>query len=94
MATLVDLKPFPVVSGKYLFWFTPENIGFSVTCQNVVGVNAQGDTFEEALENSLTMAAFVEDCVSEIAKEKPTPKKNSKAQPQRSKPVKSRKTRK
>jgi len=77
MTATVDLKPFPVVHGKYLFWFTPEDVGFSVTCQNVPGVNAQGDTFEDALKDALSMAPFVEKCLAEIAAGKiaRTPKK-------------------
>lgn len=71
MSVIADLKPFPVVMGKYLFFFTPaEEGGFSVTCQNLAGVNAQGDTFEEALENAVGMASFVEQCQNEIAAEK------------------------
>jgi predicted RNase H-like HicB family nuclease len=67
MAVMTELKPFPVVHGKYLFYFTPSNEGgFSVTCQNVPGVNAQGDTFEGALEHAASMAAFVEDCRREF----------------------------
>ncbi len=63
MTVIDELKPFPVVHGKYLFYFIPaEEGGFSVTCQNVSGVNAEGDTFEAALENALSMAAFVEEC--------------------------------
>ena len=62
MSTTTEMKPFPVVHGRYLFWFTPEDTGFSVVCQNVAGVNAQGDTFEEALSNALSMAPFVEEC--------------------------------
>lgn len=60
-----ELKPFPVVRGKYLFWFSPEDVGFSVTCQNLAGVNAQGDTFEDALAHAASMAAFVEECQSD-----------------------------
>lgn len=72
MSVTADLKPFPVVKGKYLFFFTPaEEGGFSVTCQNLPGVNAQGDTFEEALEHATSMAIFVEQCQKEIAAEKP-----------------------
>lgn len=71
MPVAVDLKPFPVVSGKYLFWFAPaEEGGFSVTCQNVAGVNAQGDTFEDALSHASSMAAFVEECQTDIANKK------------------------
>lgn len=65
MSITAEMKPFPVVHGKYLFWFTPEDVGFSVVCQNVPGVNAQGDTFEEALEHALSMAPFVEECLAE-----------------------------
>lgn len=61
-----NLKPFSVVSGPYLFWFTPSSEGFSVTCQNVPGVNAQGDTFEEALHDANICAAFVEECRRDI----------------------------
>lgn len=60
------LKPFSVVYGKYLFWLTPEAKGFSVTCQNVPGVNAQGDTFEDALAHAVSMAEFVAECRAEI----------------------------
>ncbi len=69
MSVITDVMPFPVVSGKYLFWFTPaDEGGFSVSCQNVHGVNAEGDTFEEALEHAKSMAAFVEECHAELAK--------------------------
>jgi len=73
MTATVDLKPFPVVHGRYLFWFTPEDVGFSVACQNVPGVNAQGDTFEDALENALSMAPFVEECLAEFSPGRPKP---------------------
>lgn len=71
MDTAAELKPFPIVSGKYLFWFesAPEG-GFSVSCQNVPGVNAEGDTFEEALADAMKCAAFVEECLADIAEEK------------------------
>lgn len=78
MSVTVDLKPFPVVHGKYLFWFTPEDVGFSVTCQNVAGVNAQGDTFEDALKNAVSMAPFVEECQKELPGMKPSDRKPSK----------------
>ncbi len=65
------LKPFSVVNGKYVFWFEPApEGGFSVSCQNVPGVNAEGDTFEEALADAMKCAAFVEKCLAEIAAEK------------------------
>ncbi len=65
------LKPFSVVNGKYVFWFEPApEGGFSVSCQNVPGVNAEGDTFEEALDDAMKCAAFVEKCLADIAKEK------------------------
>ena len=68
MSVTAELKPFPLLHGKYLFYFTPaDEGGFSVTCQNVPGVNAQGDTFEDALEHALSMAAFVEDCRREFS---------------------------
>ena len=68
MSVIADLKPFSVVKGKYLFWFAPaEEGGFTVTCQNVQGVNAEGDTFEEALTHAVSMAAFVEECQADIA---------------------------
>lgn len=67
-STDAELKPFGVVRGKYLFWFTPETVGFSVVCQNIPGVNAQGDTFEEALAHAVSMAEFVEECRAEMAK--------------------------
>lgn len=74
MSVTLDLKPFSVVNGKYLFWFTPaEEGGFSVSCQNVPGVNAQGDTFEEALAHAASMAAFVEECQADLAKAKRRP---------------------
>lgn len=74
MSVTLDLKPFSVVSGKYLFWFTPaDEGGFSVSCQNVPGVNAQGDTFEEALTHAVSMAAFVEECRLDLAKAKRHP---------------------
>lgn len=62
-----ELKPFSIVNGKYLFWFeaAPEG-GFSVSCQNVPGVNAEGDTFEEALSDAMKCAVFVEQCHAEI----------------------------
>ncbi len=67
MSTTTELKPFPVLHGKYLLYFTPaEEGGFSVTCQNVFGVNAEGDTFEEALEHAVSMATFVEKCHQEL----------------------------
>ncbi len=67
MSVTAELKPFPVLHGKYLFYFTPaDEGGFSVTCQNLAGVNAQGDTFESALEHALSMAAFVEECRHEF----------------------------
>jgi predicted RNase H-like HicB family nuclease len=71
MSATTELKPFPVIAGKYLFWFEPdpEGSGFSVTCQNLEGVNAQGDTFEEALADALSCAAFVEECLADIARE-------------------------
>lgn len=76
MPVMAELKPFPVLHGKYLFYFTPaDEGGFSVTCQNVPGVNAQGETFEEALDHALSMAAFVEDCRRELA----SPKKRTAA---------------
>ncbi len=79
MSVTTDLKPFPVVNGKYLFWFTPaDEGGFTVTCQNVSGVNAEGDTFEDALAHAISMAAFVEKCQAEIAKEKPSGRKPAK----------------
>lgn len=59
------LKPFIVSSGKYRFRFTPEEVGFSVTCTSVPGVNTQGDTFEEALANAHKAAAFAEECIAE-----------------------------
>ncbi len=66
-ATLDDVKPFTVTSGKYKFRFSPEpEGGFSVSCTNVKGVNAQGDTFEEALQDALSAAVFVEQCVADI----------------------------
>ncbi|MCD8138746.1 MAG: hypothetical protein LUE17_03035 [Planctomycetaceae bacterium] len=65
------IKPFPVVHGKYLYIFTPaEEGGFSVTCENVDGVNAQGDSFEEALECAISMTAFVEEVRADLEKEK------------------------
>lgn len=70
ISTTAELKPFPIVSGKYLFWFesAPEG-GFSVSCQNVPGVNAEGNTFEEALADAMKCAVFVEKCHAEIAEE-------------------------
>ncbi len=67
----VELKPFSIVNGKYVFWFeaAPEG-GFSVSCQNVPGVNAEGDTFEEALSDAMKCVVFVEECLAEMAKEK------------------------
>lgn len=71
MPVAADLKPFSVVSGRYLFWFTPaDEGGFTVTCQNVSGVNAEGDTFEDALSNAAGMAAFVEECQADLARGK------------------------
>ncbi len=69
MPVMDEVMPFPVVCGKYLFWFTPaEEGGFTVSCQNVYGVNAEGDTFEEALEHAKSMAAFVEKQSEELKK--------------------------
>lgn len=71
MATLAEVKPFTVTSGKYKFKFVPESEGgFSVSCVNVRGINTQGETFEEALCNALSAAAFVEQCVADIELEK------------------------
>ena len=67
MAVLAEVRPFTVGSGKYKFRFIPEaEGGFSVSCINVKGVNAQGETFEEALRDALSAAAFVEQCVADI----------------------------
>lgn len=71
----IRIKPFSVSSGKYRFRFTPEDAGFSVSCTTVPGVNTQGDTFEEALANAHKAAAFVEECLAEIAAEKSPPKR-------------------
>ncbi len=69
--TLDAVKPFMVTSGKYKFRFIPEQEGgFSVSCTNVRGINAQGETFEEALRDALSAAAFVEQCVADIEAEK------------------------
>ncbi len=66
-----ELKPFSIVNGKYVFWFEPApEGGFSVSCQNVPGVNAEGDTFEEALSDAMKCVVFVEECLAEIAEEK------------------------
>ncbi len=71
MTVLTEIKPFPVVHGKYLYIFTPaEEGGFSVSCENVDGVNAQGDTFEEALDCAISMTAFVEEVLADLEKEK------------------------
>lgn len=71
MTTLVETEPFIVKSGKYRFEFFPEpEGGFSVSCVGVKGINAQGDTFEEALQDALSAAAFVEECVADIESEK------------------------
>ncbi len=65
-----ELRPFSIVNGKYVFWFEPApEGGFSVSCQNFPGVNAEGDTFEEALTDAMKCVAFVEECLAEIAKE-------------------------
>ncbi|MCC8179581.1 MAG: hypothetical protein LIP23_01525 [Planctomycetes bacterium] len=62
MSTITEMKPFSVVNGKYLFWFTPsEEGGFTVSCQNVNGVNAEGDTFEEAMNCAVSMAKMMEE---------------------------------
>ncbi len=75
MPVMLDVRPFPVVKGKYLFWFAPaEEGGFTVTCQNLNGVNAQGETFEDALAQAVSMAAFVEECQAEIGRKKSSPK--------------------
>lgn len=66
MTVLMDIRPFTVTSGKYKFRFLPEaEGGFSVSCVNVKGINAQGDTFEEALRDAISAAAFVEECVAD-----------------------------
>ncbi len=70
MTTLTEVQPFIVKSGKYRFKFTPEEEGgFSVSCVGIKGVNTQGETFEEALKNALSAAAFVEECVAAIKAE-------------------------
>lgn len=78
MTALADIRPFTVTSGKYKFRFLPDpEGGFSVSCVNVRGVNAQGDTFEDALRDALSAATFVEECIADIAAEeksgKPVP---------------------
>lgn len=81
------IKPFIVTSGRYKFRFVPEDVGFSVSCTNVRGINTQGDTFEEALENALKAAIFVEECIADIEAEKTKTtrrgKKSAKATPPR-----------
>ncbi len=58
MTALADILPFTVTSGKYKFRFLPEpEGGFSVSCVNVKGINAQGDTFEDALRDAISAAA-------------------------------------
>ncbi len=70
MTALADILPFTVTSGKYKFRFLPEpEGGFSVSCVNVKGINAQGDTFEDALRDAISAAAFVEECVADIREE-------------------------
>ncbi len=43
---------FIVTSRGHRFRFTPEDVGYSVSELGVRGVNTQGDSFEEALENA------------------------------------------
>ncbi len=78
MSTTTDMLPFAVVKGVYVFWFTPEDVGFSVTCQNVPEVNTQGDTFEEAIDNAMSAVAFAKECLADIAREKKTAKRSTK----------------
>lgn len=71
----LEMKPFFLVNGKYVFWFEPDpEGGFSVSCQNVPGVNAEGDTFEEALADAMKCVVFVETCLAEIAAEPSRPR--------------------
>ncbi len=65
-----DMQPFPVVKGDYLFWIEPApEGGYSVSCQNVPGVNAQGETFEEAIADAMKCVAFELECREDIARE-------------------------
>ena len=65
-----EMKPFSIVNGKYVFWFEPApEGGFSVSCQNIPGVNAEGDTFEDALADAMKCVVFVEKCLAEIVEE-------------------------
>ncbi len=86
---LAKVKPFPVKYGKYHYTFTPSmDGGFSVTCKTVTGVNAQGDTFEEALECAVSMTAFVEEYLADVEKKKDGEKKKTAKRPARPKTVK------
>jgi predicted RNase H-like HicB family nuclease len=62
---------FIVTNMGHRFRFTPEDVGYSVSELGVKGVNTQGDTFEEALENALEasriMAEFREELSAEAA---------------------------
>jgi predicted RNase H-like HicB family nuclease len=70
MTALAEVRPFVVKSGKYRFKFSAEpEGGFSVSCVGIKGINTQGETFEEALQNALSAAEFVEQCVADIAAE-------------------------
>ncbi len=70
MTTLTEVEPFIVKSGKYRFkFFSEPEGGFSVSCVDVKGINTQGETFEAALRNAISAAAFVEQCLADIAAE-------------------------
>lgn len=73
-SVLDEIRPFLVFHGEDVFYFIPApEGGFSVTCQNVEGVNAQGDTFEDALECAVSMTAFVR----EVRADKETQRKGA-----------------
>lgn len=71
MTTATKTHSFIVVSEGHRFRFTPEDVGYSVSEIGVRGVNTQGDTFEEALENahdaSRGMAEFREEMKADAA---------------------------